>query len=91
MPADAQELRTRLLATDEEFRELATKHQELETRLLELSRKHYLTDAEQLEEVTLKKRKLQIKDRMEALLRRHRDLAAPSVVESASPSPAASR
>ena len=50
----------------------AAKHHELEDRLHELTAKHYLSEPEQLEEVTLKKRKLQIKDRMEDILRRHR-------------------
>ena len=51
--------------TNEEFRQLADKHHELEDRLHELTAKHYLSDPEQVEEVTLKKRKLQLKDRME--------------------------
>ena len=64
--AKPEELRDLLLQTDEEFRQLATKHQELDVRL------HELSEAEQLEETTLKKRKLQLKDRMEDILRRHR-------------------
>jgi len=42
----------------------------------ELSAKHYLSQPEQLEESTLKKRKLQIKDRMEDILRRRRQQSA---------------
>ncbi len=80
MPTDPQELKQRLLQSDDEFRQLAAKHQELDTRLNELSTKHYLSEPEQLEEVTLKKRKLQIKDRMEDILRRNRTVAVePSV------------
>ena len=70
--ANVQELKELLLKTDEEFRQLATQHHELEDRLHELSAKPYLSEPEQLEEVTLKKRKLQVKDRMEDILRRHR-------------------
>ena len=70
--ANVQELKELLLKTDEEFRQLATQHHELDDRLHELSTKPYLSEPEQLEEVTLKKRKLQIKDRMEDILRRHR-------------------
>ena len=62
--------------TDEEFHELAAKHHELDDRLSQLTAKHYLSEPEQLEEVTLKKRKLQLKDRMEDLRRRRSD--APS-------------
>jgi uncharacterized protein YdcH (DUF465 family) len=61
-----------LLATDDEFLQLAAKHHELEDRLHELTTKSYLSEPEQVEEVTLKKRKLQLKDRMEDILRRRR-------------------
>jgi len=72
MTADSQDVKALLLETDAEYRQLAAKHQELEGRLQELAAKHYLSQPEQLEESTLKKRKLQIKDRMEDILRRHR-------------------
>jgi uncharacterized protein YdcH (DUF465 family) len=70
--AEAQDLQTLLLQTNEEYRQLVAKHHELEGRLHELTRKHYLSDAEHFEEVNLKKRKLQLKDRMELILREHR-------------------
>ena len=70
--ATVQELKELLLKTDEEFRQLATQHHELDDRLHELSAKSYLSEPEQVEEITLKKRKLQLKDRMEDILRRHR-------------------
>ena len=72
MNAEPQDLKAELLRTDEEFHNLAVKHHELEDRLHELIAKHYLSEPEQLEEVTLKKRKLQLKDRMEDIMRRHR-------------------
>ena len=70
--ANVQELKELLLKTDEEFRQLATQHHELDDRLHDLSSKPYLSEPEQVEEVRLKKRKLQLKDRMEDILRRHR-------------------
>jgi uncharacterized protein YdcH (DUF465 family) len=70
--ANVQELKELLLKTDEEFRQLATQHHELDDRLHELAVKAYLTDSEQVEEITLKKKKLHLKDRMEDILRRHR-------------------
>jgi uncharacterized protein YdcH (DUF465 family) len=72
MNAQPQDLKAELLRTDEEFHKLAAKHHELEDRLHELTAKPYLSEPEQLEEVTLKKRKLQLKDRMEDIMRRHR-------------------
>ena len=59
-----------LLQTDGEYHELAAKHHELEDRLSQLTAKHYLSEPEQLEEATLKKRKLKIKDQMEDIARR---------------------
>jgi uncharacterized protein YdcH (DUF465 family) len=74
--ANVQELKELLLKTDEEFRQLATQHHELDDRLHELSGKSDLSEPEQVEETTLKKRKLQLKDRMEDILRRHRGAAS---------------
>ena len=73
MNGQSQDLKELLLQTDEEFHQLAAKHHELEDRLHELTVKHYLSEPEQLEQVTLKKRKLQLKDRMEDILRRRRE------------------
>ena len=76
MDAQPHALKDELLRTDEEFQDLAVRHHELEDRLHELTAKHYLSEPEQVEEVTLKKRKLQLKDRMEDILRRHRQAHA---------------
>ena len=78
---NAQEQRELLLQTDEEFHNLADKHHQLDDRIRELTSKQYLSQPEQLEEVTLKKQKLQVKDRMESILRRHmqaKDLSSAS-------------
>jgi hypothetical protein len=89
MNEPSQDLKELLLQTDEEFHQLAAKHQELEGRVNELTAKPYLSEPEQLEEVTLKKRKLQIKDRMEDILRRHRNGQAASGMSDAVPLPRA--
>jgi len=67
----AEDVKDLLLETNDEYRQLASQHHELDERLVELESKHYLSDEEQLEEVTLKKRKLHLKDRMEAIVRHH--------------------
>ena len=69
MNGQSQNLKELLLQSDEEFHNLAAKHHALEDRLNELTSKHYLSEPEQVEEVTLKKRKLLLKDRMEAIAR----------------------
>ena len=82
MTADSQDLKALLLETDDEYRQLATKHQELEGRLQELSAKSYLSQPEQIEASTLKKRKLQLKDRMEDIVRhRRKPPASPMMTE----------
>ena len=79
MAINSHELKELLAQSDEEFRQLTTKHHELDDRLHELSAKPYLSEPEQLEEVTLKKRKLQLKDRMEEILRRRQRNATEAV------------
>ena len=53
----------------EELKVLAARHHDLEDRLNQLTSRHYLSEPEQVEEVTLKKQKLQLKDRMENIRR----------------------
>jgi uncharacterized protein YdcH (DUF465 family) len=72
MHAEPLGAKAELAQTDEEFHTLAARHHELEDRLHELTAKHYLSEPEHVEEVTLKKQKLQIKDRMENIMRRQR-------------------
>jgi len=78
MNAQTHDLKDLLLKTNNEFNQLFTQHHELEDRLHQLTAKSYLSEPEQLEEVTLKKKKLQLKDRMEDILRRHRQAQAPA-------------
>ena len=67
--AEAQEAKNLLLRSNDEYRQLAERHHQLDNRLHELTEKHYLSNTEQFEEVTLKKRKLALKDQMEAMAR----------------------
>ncbi len=73
MTVNVQDHRSMLLQNDDEFRQLAAKHQELDQRLAELSGKPHLTEPEHFEQATIKKRKLQLKDRMEDMIRRFGD------------------
>ena len=60
-----------LMNRDPEFRELAREHTRYEERLSELTALPYPSDEEQLEEVTLKKKKLALKDQMYSLIMQH--------------------
>ena len=73
---DAQDLKEHLLRTDAEYRELYQLHHELDERIRVLSIKPHLSEGEQLEEIRLKKRKLQLKDRMEDIVPTIRRAAA---------------
>ena len=64
-------LKEELMNRDPEFRELAREHSRYEERLSELTALTYPSDEEQLEEVTLKKKKLALKDQMYALIMQH--------------------
>jgi uncharacterized protein YdcH (DUF465 family) len=64
-------LKEELITTDPEFRELAREHGRYEARLSELSSLAYPNDEEQLEEITLKKKKLAVKDQMHEIMLRH--------------------
>jgi uncharacterized protein YdcH (DUF465 family) len=61
-----------LLASNEEFRKLASEHTQYAQRLDSLTLKRYLTEDEKLEEVRLKKLKLRLKDQMESIERQLR-------------------
>jgi uncharacterized protein YdcH (DUF465 family) len=69
-------LREQLIMSDPEFRELAREHGRYEARLSELSALAYPNDEEQLEEITLKKKKLAVKDQMHDIMLRHQNTSA---------------
>jgi uncharacterized protein YdcH (DUF465 family) len=60
-------------ANDPEFRRLHDEHRHHEERLQVLAAKSRLSEDEELEEKRLKKQKLALKDRMEAIARSHRE------------------
>jgi len=64
--ADIQQI---LAAEDPEFRQWVEEHHRCEDRLNELTGKHEISLDEEVEEKTLKKRKLFLKDQMAARIR----------------------
>ena len=71
-------LKAELIRTDDEFRRLHEQHQSYERRLEELSHKSLLSEEDELEEKQIKRHKLQLKDRMAALLRQHEEARVPA-------------
>jgi len=67
----ADPVRDELLKSNQAFRELVNQHETFEKRLNELAHLTYPNDDEQLEEVTLKKKKLQIKDEIYEIMHAH--------------------
>ena len=65
--AEAQEVKDLLLRSNDHYRQLSERHHQLEDRLNHLTQLPHPTSTEQVEEVTLKKRKLALKDQMEQM------------------------
>jgi uncharacterized protein YdcH (DUF465 family) len=65
--AEAQEVKSLLMQSNDQYRELLERHHTLDDRLHELTERHFLSPNEQVEEVTLKKQKLALKDQMERM------------------------
>lgn len=72
METNQDELKAHLMATNEEFRELATQHSQYHKELEALEAKPHLSDEEQAEEHRLKKVKLRLKDQMNEILGRYK-------------------
>ena len=66
------ELRELLMANSEEYRRLAAEHQSYENQLEQLTHRNHLTDDERLKEITLKKKKLMLKDQMYSIIQKYR-------------------
>lgn len=75
---NAQEIQRILSSEDPEFRQWVEEHHVCETRLNELTAKKEVTTDEEIEEKTLKKRKLRLKDQMAARIRTYESQHAPA-------------
>ena len=71
MPVTTQDVRQFLMAKDPEFRSLVEQHSRCESQLEQIVKSPYLSAEDLVEEATLKKLKLRLKDRMEFILSRH--------------------
>lgn len=64
-------VRDELIKENQTFRELVQQHQNYEKRLSELAELTYPNENEQLEETTLKKKKLILKDEIYSMMQSH--------------------
>ena len=74
--SDSGAFQQQLLKENEEYRRLVEQHRDLESRLTAYQEKAVLNEDEQVEETRLKKRKLQVKDRMALIARQAREATA---------------
>ena len=66
------ELQEQLLRENPEYKRLAEQHHSYDVQLESLSNKHFLSEEEQLQEKTLKKKKLLLKDQMYLMVQKIR-------------------
>ncbi|HXH28069.1 MAG TPA: hypothetical protein VNL37_03425, partial [Candidatus Polarisedimenticolia bacterium] len=71
-----EDLKRELAESHDEYRRLSQEHRSCESRLRELQGKAVLNESERIETINIKKQKLQIKDRMESILREHAEREA---------------
>ena len=64
-------VRDALIKENPSFRDLVNQHQKYEKRLTELGELTYPNDDELIEETTLKKKKLQVKDEIYAIMEKY--------------------
>lgn len=67
-----EELKAHLLATNEQFKQLAEQHAQLKRAIEAIEAKPHVTEADEIEEHRLKKLKLHIKDQMNEMMSHYR-------------------
>ena len=68
-----EEIKKHLISSSPEFRRLVDEHHQYEGKLQELQTHHYLSEQDLIEEATLKKKKLHLKDEMNTLIQNYRN------------------
>ena len=63
-----ESVKEELMKESQTFRDLINQHQSYEERLSELANLTYPSESEQIEEITIKKKKLNVKDEIYAMM-----------------------
>jgi len=71
-----EELKAHLMATNDEFRQLAAQHAELDRQLDAIEAKPRVTPEDEVEEHRIKKQKLRLKDLMNQIMSRYKEQVA---------------
>ena len=72
MESGTLEIKELLLQSSEVFRRLVLEHSSYDEELWRLTHKNFLSEEEKVKEVTLKKKKLHVKDQMEIMILKYR-------------------
>ena len=67
-----EEIKDRFMSSNPDFRRLVEEHHLYEGKLTELLNRHHMTEQDHLEEIQLKKKKLHLKDQMNAMIQQAR-------------------
>jgi uncharacterized protein YdcH (DUF465 family) len=65
-----EEIKEHLMSSSPDFRRLAEEHHQYEGKLQEIHTRTHMSVQDHLEEITLKKKKLQLKDQMNSMIAR---------------------
>ena len=68
-----EEIKEQLMASSADFRRLAEEHHQHEGKLQELHNRQHMSEQDNLEEITLKKKKLHLKDQMNSMISKLRE------------------
>jgi len=68
-----EEIKDHLMSANPEFRRLVEEHKIYEGQLDELHNRHHMTEQDHVEEIRLKKKKLQLKDQMNSMIQKFRN------------------
>ena len=68
-----EEIKEQLMSSNADFRHLAEEHHLYEGKLQELNARPHLTEHDYEEEITLKKKKLHLKDQMNSMVVKFRE------------------
>lgn len=72
MTMKEEEIKEHLMSSNPDFRRLVEEHHQYEGKLQELHHRQHMSEQDHLDEITLKKKKLQLKDQMNSMIQKFR-------------------